>query len=316
MARAFASSADMGKKKVTFEKIGEGCYSYSAEGDPTSGVIVGDDAVMVIDTRATPTEAQDLIKRVRRVTKKPIRYVVLTHYHAVRVLGASAYNADHVICSEETLRLIRERGKQDFKSEVDRFPRLFDDVASVPGLTWPTLTFRDSMTLWLGKMEVQIIHAGKGHTSGDTIVWCPKQRVLFSGDLVENAATPYTGDAYLREWPKTLQRLRNLKPKVLVPGRGDATKTARSSLAAIDSTERFITALYRSVARGAKARKELRQVYQATYGKLAKDYGTWPIFDHCMPFDVSRAYDEASGIEVPRIWTAKRDKEMWRALEG
>ena len=173
MAKAFASRGDMAAKKVTFEKIGEGAYSYSAEGDPTSGVIIGDDAVMVIDTRSTPVAAQDLIKRVRRVTKKPIKYVVLTHYHAVRVLGASAYKADHIVCSEMTLDLIKERGKQDYKSEVERFPRLFESVESVPGLTWPTMTFKERMTIWLGKVEVQLMHLGKGHTKGDIVAWMP-----------------------------------------------------------------------------------------------------------------------------------------------
>jgi len=133
MARAFASTADVGPKRIVFEKLTPNAHVYSAEGDPTSGVVIGDDSVMVIDARATPAAAQDLIRRVRRVTRKPIQYVVLTHYHAVRVLGASAYGADHIIASEATRALIRERGAQDYKSEVGRFPRLFQGVETVPG---------------------------------------------------------------------------------------------------------------------------------------------------------------------------------------
>lgn len=106
--------------------------------------------------------------------------------------------------------------------------------------------------MWLGKLEVQIMHLGRGHSKGDTVVWLPKQRVLFSGDLVERDATPYTGDAYLREWPKTLDKLRALKPKMLIPGRGDACKTPKEVEAAIAGTQDFLRQLVANVQKGVK----------------------------------------------------------------
>jgi glyoxylase-like metal-dependent hydrolase (beta-lactamase superfamily II) len=135
----------------------------------------------------------------------------MSHYHAVRVLGASAYRAEHVIASKDTYELIVERGEADMKSEIERFPRLFRSVESIPGLTWPTLVFRDELTVWMGRREVKILQLGRGHTKGDTVVAAAGQD-LFSGDLVEYGATPYTGDAYLRDWPKTLDRIRALPP--------------------------------------------------------------------------------------------------------
>jgi glyoxylase-like metal-dependent hydrolase (beta-lactamase superfamily II) len=148
--KAFASQADLEEKRVSFDKLSDHAYAYTAEGDPNTGIVVGDDAVMVIDTQATPVMAQDVIRRIREVTDKPIRYVVLSHYHAVRVLGASAYGADHVIASRDTYDLIVERGEADKASEIGRFPRLFLAVESVPGLTWPTLVFDNRLTMWLG----------------------------------------------------------------------------------------------------------------------------------------------------------------------
>ena len=222
MARAFASQADMTDKKITFSRLSEHAYAFTAEGDPNTGIVVGDDAVMVIDAQATPKMAEQVIERIRTVTDKPIKYVVLSHYHAVRVLGASGYNPEHIICSEATRDMIVERGAQDYKSELQRFPRLFQAAETIPGLTWPTMTFGDRMTLWMGKLQVDIIHAGRGHTKGDTIVWLPEERTLFSGDLVEYGATPYCGDAHYKDWPQTLQKLRDLKAEALVPGRGDA----------------------------------------------------------------------------------------------
>jgi glyoxylase-like metal-dependent hydrolase (beta-lactamase superfamily II) len=315
MAKAFASQADLEDKKITFSRLSEHAYAFTAEGDPNTGVIIGDDSVMVLDTQATPAMAQQVIERIRTVTEKPVRYVVLSHYHAVRVLGATAYGAEHVIASEATRELIVERGMQDWKSEFQRFPRLFRDAESIPGLTWPTITFADRMTIWLGKVQVDIIHAGKGHTKGDTIAWLPEERVLFSGDLVEFGATPYAGDAYFQEWPHTLQKLRDMKAAALVPGRGDALMTPETVEEGLAGTQAFITELYVEVKKRALAGGDLKSAYDAAMAKLGPRYGNWVIFEHCMPFDVSRAYDEARGIEHPRIWTAERDIEMWKSLE-
>jgi glyoxylase-like metal-dependent hydrolase (beta-lactamase superfamily II) len=314
MAKAFASQSDLADKQEKFVKLADNAYCLTAEGDPNTGVIIGDDGVMVIDTRATPAMAEDVIRHVRAVTDKPIKYVLLSHYHAVRVMGASAYKAQFVIASQGTLELIKERGKQDFDSEVQRFPRLFRSVESVPGLTWPNLVFDHSLTLWLGRTEVQIKHIGKGHSRGDTIAWLPEEKVLFSGDLVEEGATPYCGDAYFREWPDTLERLRAFKAEKLVPGRGDAMMSAAAADGAIAGTASFLRDMRREVEAGVKAGKGLKSVYEVTYRALQPKYGQWVIFEHCMPFDVSRCFDEMSGIEHPRIWTAERDIEMWKTL--
>lgn len=315
--KKFASQADLEEKKVTFSKLSEHAYAYTAEGDPNTGIVVGDDAVLVADTQATPAMAQDVIRRIREVTDKPIKYVVLTHYHAVRVLGASAYQPQQILASQDTYDLIVERGEQDKASEIGRFPRLFRDVESVPaGMTWPTITFTGKLTLWLGKLEVQLLQLGRGHTKGDTVVWLPKDRVLLSGDLVEFDATPYAGDAYFKDWPKTLQNVAALKPVALVPGRGPALVGEDQVAAGLRETGSFISDVRQSVEAGVAAGKDLNSVYKETFAKLKPKYGHWVIFDHCMPFDVTRCYDEVTQYADPRIWTAERDRQMWEALEG
>jgi glyoxylase-like metal-dependent hydrolase (beta-lactamase superfamily II) len=314
--KKFASHADVEEKKVTFEKLSEHAYAYTAEGDPNTGIVVGDDAVMVIDTQATPVMAQDVIRHIREVTDKPIRYVTMSHYHAVRVLGASAYRPEHVIASRDTYDLIVERGEADMKSEIERFPRLFRAVETIPGLTWPTLVFEKRLTLMLGRLQVEIMQLGRGHTKGDTVVWLPQDKVLFSGDLVEFDATPYTGDAYLTDWPATLDAIAALAPEKLVPGRGAALKDPAQVKAGLDGTRSFVTSMFDAVKAGVAAGKDLRVIYNDTYEALKPRFGHWVIFDHCLPFDVSRAYDEATKHRDPRIWTAQRDKEMWESLEG
>jgi len=314
--KKFASQADLTEKKVTFERLSEHAYAYTAEGDPNTGIVIGDDAVLVADTQATPVMAQDVIRRIREVTDKPIKYVLLTHYHAVRVLGASAYGAQQIIASQDTYDLIVERGEQDMKSEIERFPRLFNAVESVPGLTWPTLTFKGEMTLWLGKLEVKIMQLGRGHTKGDTVLWLPQDKVMLSGDLVEYGATPYCGDAYYQDWPATLDALAAFNPEKLVPGRGAALKTPQQVADGIAGTRAFVSELFNQVKLGAAAGKDLNEIYKLTYAALKPKFGDWVIFDHCMPFDVTRAFDEATQYRDPRIWTAQRDKEMWETLES
>src|SRR5574337_584419 len=288
--KKFASQADLEEKKVSWDKLSDNACAYTAEGDPNTGVIIGDDACMIVDATATPVAAQGVIKKIREITDKPIKYVVLTHYHAVRVLGASGYKnegLEQIIASRDTYDLIVERGQQDMDSEIGRFPRLFNAVESVPGLTWPTLTFQGEMSLWLGKLEVKIMQCGRGHTKGDTVVWLPQDRVLFSGDLVEYDTTPYAGDAYYEDWPVTLDAIAALAPERLVPGRRAALKTPQQVQAGLAQTRSFTSELYALVKRGVGARKDLKSVYRETYAALKPKYGTWVIFDHCMPFDVS-----------------------------
>jgi glyoxylase-like metal-dependent hydrolase (beta-lactamase superfamily II) len=319
MSKQFASKADLSAKQISFTRLSDNAYAYTAEGDPNSGVIIGDESVVVIDTTATPVMARDLIARIREVTDKPIRHVVLSHYHAVRVLGASAYFAEgatEIIASRGTWDLIVERGEADMKSEIERFPRLFQAVESVPGLTWPTLVFERELTLHLGKLEVKLMHIGAGHTRGDTIAWIPSQKICFSGDLVEYNAGVYTGDAQLEEWPDTLERLRALGPEQLVPGRGPVLQGIAACNAGIDYTKKWVGDLYATAQAGVAAGKSLKQVFDDTRKVMDPVFGNVFIYEHCLPFDVSRAFDEASGIRHPRIWTAERDVEMWRALQS
>jgi glyoxylase-like metal-dependent hydrolase (beta-lactamase superfamily II) len=313
--KQFASVGDMQEKVITFEQIAPNVYAYTTQGDPNSGVIIGEDYVMVVEAQATPSMAERLIEKIRKVTDKPIKYVVLSHYHAVRVLGASAYHASEIIASADTYNMILERGQQDYESEVGRFPRLFQAVETVPGLTWPSITFTDKLTVDLGKRKVEILRLGNGHTKGDSVVWLPEDKVLFSGDLVEFGATPYCGDAQLTEWPGTLDNLERLQATALVPGRGEALKGLKKVNEGITETQIFVTELLQGAKEAVAKGLNLSDTYKLVYNKLKPKFGGYVIFEHCMPFNVTRAFDEASGITYPKIWTAERDKDMWFKLQ-
>ena len=312
----FASTNDLADKTVSFDELADGLYAYTAEGDPNSGIVVGPDGVIVVDAQATPAMAAEVQARVAAVTDKAVNQIILTHYHAVRVLGATGYPAHTILCSDATRDMIVERGQQDMDSEIGRFPRLFRGRDGIPGLTWPTQTFHQRMTLWLGEREAQIIHIGRAHTAGDTVVWFPKEKVLFAGDTVEFGATPYCGDAHFTDWPATIQKLRELGAEKMVPGRGPALLNAHAVSEALDGTAEFTARLFALVKAGVSKNLDLYSIYHETMEAMRPHYGNWVIFEHCMPFNVSRAFDEARGIDAPRIWTAERDVDMWKALEG
>jgi glyoxylase-like metal-dependent hydrolase (beta-lactamase superfamily II) len=315
-AKGFASTEDAAERKVSFDQIGPGLYAYTAEGDPNSGIIVGDDGVLVVDAQPTPAMAGELIARVAKVTDKPIKYVLLTHYHASRTMGASAYKEAAILASDTTRGLLAERGKADIESEIGRFPRLFGAAETIPGLTWPTLTFPDELSVWLGRREVRIMHIGRGHTAGDVIAVVPDAGVVFAGDLVEFKSACYCGDAHFTDWPTTLDHLAEMQAVALVPGRGAALTTPEMVAEGIALTRDFIATLYGSVSESVAKGRSLKDAFD--FVRLAMDpkFKTFGLYEHRLPFNVVRAYDEARGIEWPVIWTAERDREMWAALQG
>ncbi|WP_019956088.1 MBL fold metallo-hydrolase [Yoonia vestfoldensis] len=316
MAKAFASAGDMADKKISFTEVGEGLWAFTAEGDPNSGVIIGDDSVMIVEAQATPRLANLVIEKVREVTDKPITHLALTHYHAVRVLGASAYHAREIIMSDVAHSMVAERGQEDWDSEFDRFPRLFQGHESIPGLTWPTTTFSEKMSVYLGKRRVDLMKIGRAHTAGDIVIHVPDQNVMFTGDIVEYHSACYCGDGHYTDWPQTLEAIRAYDLDAIAPGRGDALVGRDKVNAALDNTADFVASTYDAVKRVAVKGGSLQDAMAHVREVCDPKFGDYAIYEHCLPFNVARAYDEARGIDTPRVWTAERDKEMWAALQG
>lgn len=319
VAKSFASSGDLADKEQTLEVLADGVYALTAEGDPNVGAIEGEDFLVCFEALATPVAAREWLAQLRQHTDKPIRYLVLSHYHAVRVLGASAFDPEVIVAHDNTRALVAERGEQDWESEFGRMPRLAKDAGSVPGLTWPTLTFSDQLTIDLGgeRGDLVLQYCGRGHTEGDIVAWLPRQKILFAGDLVEAEAALYTGDAFHRDWStSTLDTVRAFGAESLVGGRGAVTRGTAAVNAAIEQTRHFLDVMIREVGAVQERGGTLREAFEATHSALVDRYGQWPIFEHCLPFDVSRLWDELSGVERPIIWTAERDREVWDQLQG
>lgn len=314
----FASSADLADRPQTLEVLADGVYALTADGDPNIGAIEGDDFVVCFEALATPVAADKWLTMLREHTTKPVRYLALSHYHAVRVLGAAAYGATAIIAHDNTAALIEERGIEDWDSEFARFPRFAKGAETIPGLTRPTITFADRLTIDLGPTRGSLVleHVGRGHTEGDIVAWLPQQKILFTGDLIEAEAALYTGDAFHREWStSTLDRVREYGAEVLIGGRGPVVHGTAAVEAAIEQTRGFLTTLLTAVGGVQERGGTLEEAFAAAHDALVDQYGQWAIFQHCLPFDVARAWDELSGIERPVIWTPERDRALWDRLQ-
>ena len=317
--KVFASSGDLAEKQQTLEVLADGVYALTAEGDPNVGAIEGEDFLVAFEALATPVAARDWLSMLREHTDKPVKYLVLSHYHAVRVLGASAFDAEIIVAHDNTGRLIAERGLQDWQSELGRMARLFRDPESIPGLTIPDLTFTDTATIRLGgdRGELVLKYCGRGHTAGDIVAWLPRECILFAGDLVESQAALYTGDAFHEDWATgTLDAVQALGAEQLVGGRGAVAATGADVDAAINQTRGFLTSMLREVGAVHSRGGTLKQAFDATHAALFDRFGRWPIFEHCLPFNVARLWDELSGLDWPQIWTAQRDREVWDNLQS
>ncbi len=318
MGKSFASSADLGEKEETLEVLADGVYALTAEGDPNVGAIEGEDFLVAFEARATPVAAADWLKRLRTHTDKPVKYLVLSHYHAVRVLGAAAFGAQSIVAHEKTRYLINERGKEDWASEFGRMPRLFRDPDSIPGLTHPEIVFSDRLEIELGGDRGALVleYCGRGHTAGDIVAWLPEKKILFAGDLVEAEAALYTGDAFHTDWrSSTLDKVNSFAAEVLIGGRGKVVRGRDAVDAAIAQTREFLSGMIDNVGSVHGGGGSLKEAFEATHEALAPKFGAWPIFEHCLPFNVQRLWDEFDGVDWPRIWTAERDREVWAKLQ-
>ena len=218
--------------------------------------------------------------------------------------------------SDAARAMVLERGQEDWDSEFDRFPRLFQGHESIPGLTWPTQTFSKSMTVYLGKRRVDLMHVGRAHTAGDIVAFVPDQNVMFTGDIVEYKSACYCGDGHFADWPTTLEAIRSFDVDAIAPGRGDALVGKQMVNEAIDLTADFIRSTYDPIARIARGGGSLKEAWDTCREACDDKFKDYAIYEHCLPFNVARAYDEARGLDHPRIWTAERDKEMWNALQS
>ncbi|WP_422039130.1 MBL fold metallo-hydrolase [Roseibium sp.] len=299
-----------------FEELGRGCYAYSADGCSNTGVIVGERGVLIIDAQATPEHAERVLEKVRGVTDKPVKQVVLTHFHADSSLGANSFEAGEIVASDLTRRMMDTRGAEEILVARERMPDLFEALPATTTISLPSLTIASSMSIDLGGIDVRLMHLGRGHTTGDLVVWVPGSAVMFTGDLVQTSAIPYCGDAHLGDWTRALDRIAAFRPTTLMPGRGRVAIGATAVAQAIETTRDFVTTLRDAAAACVEQNLGLKDTFAAVNDALASQFASKTDFELNLPINVARAYDEALGLDQPQIWTRERCADLKDALAG
>ncbi len=239
---------------------------------PNIGFIVGDNSVMVIDTGMGPRNAEIVLQEVRKVTDKPIDYLAITHFHPEHGMGAQSF-------PNETKIVVPQAQKQELDAKGEAYIELFKgfgpDIAGLledVKLVTPHLAFDTKMEIDLGGLKVQLLHFETAHTQGDMFVYLPEQKLLFGGDIIINRFFPITPDAdsNANGWINTLQELKALKPKVVVPGHG-----AVSDASLIDDILVYLKDQKSRVNKAKKQGLSLEQTQEKLAPIFEKEYKDW-----------------------------------------
>nr|MBA2374198.1 MBL fold metallo-hydrolase [Chloroflexota bacterium] len=188
--------------------------------DQNIGLVLGDGEALVIDTRTTPAHARELQRHIRELTRLPVRFVVDTHGHSDHAFGNATFRPATIWGHDRCRTMLEKTGERQRDGLIARLPDLADDLAELV-VDPPDRTFAERATILVGGRPVELRYLGRGHTDNDIAVLVPDDGIVFAGDLLENGAVPWFGDAYPIDWPATVEGLLGLIGVGVVPGHGD-----------------------------------------------------------------------------------------------
>jgi glyoxylase-like metal-dependent hydrolase (beta-lactamase superfamily II) len=183
--------------------------------------VMGDDGVLIVDTRISHRQADEILSDLRELTPLPVRAVVNTHGHNDHAFGNHRFRPAPIWAHERCASMVRDTGAAQIARLRTAMPDLADDLAEVV-LDPPDRTFETDAVVPFdaGGRLVELRYLGRGHTDNDIVVLIPDADVLLAGDLLENDATPYFGDSFPIDWPATVERIVDLATGAVVPGHG------------------------------------------------------------------------------------------------
>ena len=251
-------------------EIAPGVFAAISDPDGDSGnagFVVGSDAVLVVDTLATPEAARRLLSEVRARTPLPIRFAVLTHLHRDHMGGAAAFaEAGAAVVAHEN---VRAWARREFQEDLTPEQR-----ARYAALRLPDVTYRDRVSLWLGDRRVEVLHR-PGHSGSDSIVRVPDAKVVFTGDLFSRRCLPGTAFARTDAWVETLDALiKDYPDATFVPGHGGVGHALD-----VRGFRDYLNGLRMAVARALHDGKSGATLAEAVRAQLAVRYKSWAGFE-------------------------------------
>ena len=223
--------------------------------------VVTKDGVLVVDALGSPALARELLAEIRRITPAPVRYVVLTHYHADHIYGLQAFKeagatliahqAGREYLNSETAALRLQASREELAPAVDAQTRLVAADRWIDGRT----------TLQLGGLDFVLQPAGPAHTPEDLVVWVPQLKLLVAGDLVFRGRIPFVGQADSGRWITALDTLLAFDARIIVPGHGPASASARADL---ELTRDYLAYLRKTMGEAARNMDPFEEAYART----------------------------------------------------
>ena len=277
------------------QKVADGVYAFIGEIGPrtvtnegmnaNTGFIITDAGVVVIDSGSSRQVAQKIEAAIRKITPQPIKWVINTGGQDHRWLGNSHFAAQGipVLAHEKTVTDIAERGGM----QAEGLSRLLGAAFSGTQVQKPTRTFTSRETLTLGKESIELIFAGGGHTPGDSIVWLPRQRVAFSGDIVYvDRLLGVMPMSHVGHWLSSFAALEALQPELIVPGHGAPADRAKTRKETHDYLLKLRTHMKQAVDAGDDLQKAIDTLDDKAFAYL-------PVYPELRGPNASRAYLEA-----------------------
>ena len=203
-------------------ELADGMYARLHENLTNAGIIIGDEGVMIIDSLRMPSFARDLKDDVKLITDKPIKYVLDTHAHWDHSWGNEEFPDSTIIGHKNCyLEMTDPDWNSEWRSKITSSNAPWSSEADLVNITPPNLTFETSMSIYIGGRELEILHLGKAHTSGDIFIHVPSEKLVFTGDVIQKERVPYLGDSYPNDWLDTDDRVSELPINKFVSGHGD-----------------------------------------------------------------------------------------------
>ncbi len=259
------------ERLLTLTQVGKNAYyaqGESALGSPlnknfisNAGVVIGPDGVVVIDALGSPALGKQLIDEIRKLTDKPIQFVIATHYHADHIYGLqSLIDIGATVIAQESAKEYLGSDTAQLRLQTSRTelaPWINDDTRLVPASKWIV----EDTRLMLSGLDVELIKMGPAHTSDDLAIYFPTEGVMFAGDLVFRGRIPYVGNADSLGWIKSLDKLLNRPATVIVPGHGPASTSAAEDL---KFTRDYLVFVRKAMEQAARDLEPFNEAYLAT----------------------------------------------------
>jgi cyclase len=272
----------------TLVELTRGVYARLHEGLTNAGIIVGDDSVLVIDSLRVPSYARELIADVRRVSDKPIQYLIDTHYHWDHSFGNQEFAGSTIIGHVNCRRELEELGEASRERVVAARNEWSDEVATVQ-IRLPDVTFDGRLTLYYGGRPVDLLYLGNAHTTGDIFIYLPEDKIVFTGDVAQDGGVPYMLDGHMRDWVETDTRLLDLDVERFGPCHGPVGEKP-----ALVTARDFMAALVRETERAIADGRDEAGTRESVAAALQGEYGGWRGFDR-LGDGVTRAYRQLRG---------------------